>query len=105
MTDTVQSILNAADGGVRYKTQKLPKVKIRQESPMPSLTLIGVIAITLVLLFCVFSAVQILQIKSDIYELRSEKASLEEKIETVEGINNVAAAEAEPAFFKTPFGK
>ncbi|MBO4353453.1 MAG: hypothetical protein J5860_00785 [Clostridia bacterium] len=105
MTDTVQSILNAADGGVRYKTQKLPKVKIRQESPMPSLTLIGVIAITLVLLFCVFSAVQILQIKSEIYELRGEKAELSQKIETVEGLTEVGRAETDAAFFKTPFGK
>jgi|GEM_PF-1458151 len=97
MTDMVQSILNAADGGVKYKTQRIPKVRIRQESPMPSLTLIGVIAVTFVLLFCIFSSVQILQIKSDIYRLREEKAELAQSIGTIEGQNEVRFAELDSA--------
>ncbi len=105
MTDTVQSILNAADGGVKYKTHKIPKVKIRQESPMPSLTLIGVIAVTFVLLFCVFSAVQILQIKSDIYQLREEKATLTQTIDTIEGQNTVRYAEFDIAKGGASVGK
>ena len=92
MTDAVQHILDIADGGVKYKTEKLPKIKIRQQSPMPSLIMLGIICVCIVLIFCMFSAVQILGIKSDINKMRAEKTQLNEEIDKLEGLAAVRYA-------------
>ncbi|MBR0235026.1 MAG: hypothetical protein IJQ37_01030 [Clostridia bacterium] len=92
MTDAVQHILDIADGGVKYETTKLPKIKIKQQSPMPSLLMLGIVAACVVLIFCVLSAVQILGIKNDINKMRKEKASLTEDIERLEGLTQTRYA-------------
>lgn len=92
MNDTVRSILDVADGGVRYRTEKLPKIKIKQQSPMPSLTLLSIIAVTLVLIFCVLSAVQMLGIKSDVYKLRDERTEMRSDVDMLEGLYQTRCA-------------
>jgi len=83
--DYVQTLLDVADGGVKYKTEKLPKVKIKSSHPFPSLILLSSIAITFVLLFCVFSTVQVLRLKTEIYECRKEKIECETTLNDLEG--------------------
>lgn len=92
MNDTVKTILDFADGGVSYKTERLPRVKIKQQSPMPSLTLLSIIAVTLVLIFCVFSAVQMLGIKSDVYRLRDERTEMRSDVDLLEGLYQTRCA-------------
>lgn len=84
MTNTVRTILEIADGGVKYKTEKLPKIKIKQESPMPSLRMLSIIAITFVLLFCVFSIVQMLDIKTEIYDMQKQRTELKTDLKDLE---------------------
>ena len=84
MTNTVRTILEIADGGVKYKTEKLPKIKIKQESPMPSLRMFSIIAITFVLLFCVFSIVQMLDIKTEIYDMQKQRTELKTDLKDLE---------------------
>lgn len=86
MNDTVKTILDVADGGISYRTEKLPRVRIKQESPMPSLTMLGIIAVALVLIFCVLSAVQMLGVRSDVYKLRDERAELRSDLDMLEGL-------------------
>lgn len=86
MTDAVQTILDIADGGVKYRTEKMPRVKIKQVSPMPSLTVLGVIAVAFVLIFCVFSIVQLFGMKADIYKLRDQKEEMTKYEEMLEDI-------------------
>ncbi|MBQ0126218.1 MAG: hypothetical protein KBS59_07865 [Clostridiales bacterium] len=88
MNVIAQTLLDAADGGIKYKTEKLPRVKIKQQSPMPSLTMLAVISVTMVLLFCVFSTVQILKVKTDIYKLRRESTEITESIQKLEGLSD-----------------
>ena len=92
MNDTVKTILDVTDGGVRYRTERLPRVRIKQESPMPSLTLLGIIAVALVLIFVVLSAVQMLGIKSDVYKLRSESTEMRSDVDMLEGLYQTRAA-------------
>ncbi len=92
MNDTVKTILEIADGGVSYRTERLPRVKIKQESPMPSLTLLSIIAVTLVLIFCVFSAVQMLGIRSDVTRLREERTEMRSDVDLLEGLYQTRCA-------------
>ena len=92
MNDTVKSILDVADGGISYRTEKLPRVRIKQESPMPSLTLLGIIAVALVLIFCVLSAVQMVGIKSDVYKLRDERTEMRSDVDMLEGLYQTRCA-------------
>ena len=92
MNDVVQTILDVADGGVKYNTEKLPKIKIKEQSPMPSLSLLGVVAVFFVLMFCVFSTVQMIGIKSDVSKLREQKTELREDVDMLEGIYQTRAA-------------
>ena len=92
MTDAVRNILDIADGGVKYRTEKMPRVKIKQVSPMPSLTVLGIIAVAFVLIFCVFSVVQLFGMKSEIYKLREQKEELAKYEELLEGISETRHA-------------
>lgn len=89
MTNALKNLLEIADGGVKYNTEKLPKIKIKQESPMPSLRMLAVIAVTFVLIFCVFSAVQMMNIKEEIYDMKKQKTELKADLNDLE---NIAAA-------------
>ena len=86
MTDAVQTILDIADGGVKYRTEKLPRVKIRQQSPMPSLTLIGIIAVAFILIVCLLSTVQLFRMKSDIYKMREQRTEMKESISELQSL-------------------
>lgn len=92
MNDTVKTILDVADGGVSYRTERLPRVKIKQQSPMPSITLLSIIAVTLVLIFCVFSAVQMLGIRSDVSKLREERTEMRSDVDLLEGLYQTRCA-------------
>lgn len=81
--------MDATDRNYKFKEERIPYFRIKQPSAVPSLKLISVIAISLVIIFCVFSVIQISQLTNDIYALRCETIAIQEEVNSLESASIV----------------
>ncbi|MCQ2436083.1 MAG: hypothetical protein MJ101_04170 [Clostridia bacterium] len=77
---TIHDILYAADDGIDYRT-----VHIRRKREFPTFTMLGVVSVTIILIFCVYSMVQLFGLKTNIHDLQSQTEECRTEIERLEG--------------------
>ncbi|MCQ2771353.1 MAG: hypothetical protein MJ236_06100 [Clostridia bacterium] len=72
MNIVAQTLMDAAEPLRKEKPEKIPTVRIKSQFSGPSLTLISVIAISFVVIFCFLSIIQIVNINNSVSELREQ---------------------------------